>query len=65
MVRASSAVAVAARRLATLPFAEAQDWLAAWPPHPAAIPANETASPTAARQPRSCTDLRDPAGLNS
>ena len=42
MVCASSAVAVTARRLATLPFAEAQDSLAAWPPHPAASPANDT-----------------------
>ena len=48
MVWASSEVAVAARWLATLPFADVQPWLAAWPPHPA----SESASATAATHQR-------------
>jgi hypothetical protein len=46
IVRASSSVAVAARWLATLPFADGQDPLAARAPHPVAAAAN---SNTAAR----------------
>ena len=50
IVRASSDVAVIARWLATLPFADGQSWRAAPPPHPAASPANDSASATARKR---------------
>ena len=48
IVRASRSVAVAARWLALLPFADVQETLAARAPQPAATPANRSAAATAA-----------------
>jgi hypothetical protein len=49
MVRASSTVASSARRLERSPFADGHDAGAPDAPHPAVIPATETAVATAAR----------------